>query len=239
VRRYLGPFLPVLRPIRRGAQRLLVRSGLPAAWIAVRRAGYEARDRWNADRGRPVPPIRPLRKYEYDALVARAPYYRGRWRYMSVAGRQEADLIERGALRTALELGPHLRPLTVGADAMVLSAREGLECEGAVIVHDATKVPWPMVDGRYDLFVALQVFEHLGDAQALVFREVRRVARNAIISLPIDWVMDDPRNCHHGITNQRVLSWFAPIVPTRVVVGNGGPRKRLVYVFEGLVPPAD
>jgi hypothetical protein len=49
--------------------------------------------------------------------------------------------------------------------------------------------------------------------------------------------MADPRNCHHGLTNERVLKWFAPVVPTRVVLGNGGHRKRLLYVFEDLPAP--
>jgi hypothetical protein len=43
-----------------------------------------------------------------------------------------------------------------------------------------------VADNAYDLFVALQVFEHLGTSQREAFREVRRVARHAIISLPID-----------------------------------------------------
>ena len=39
---------------------------------------------------------------------------------------------------------------------------------------------------------------------------------------------------HHAVSNERALSWFAPTVPNRVVLGNTGPRKRLLYVFENL-----
>lgn len=105
---------------------------------------------------------------------------------------------------------------------------------GRVIVQDATHTPWPVADKQYDLFVALQVFEHLGTRQSEVFREVSRVARHAIISLPIDWQMADPKNCHHQISQEKVLSWFLPLVPTRVELGNGGPKKRFIYVFENL-----
>ena len=84
--------------------------------------------------------------------------------------------------------------------------------------------------------IEVQVFEHLGTSQNVAFHEVARVARNAIISLPIDWVMDDPSNCHHGITRNRALSWFLPWRPTRIVVGNPGRRTRLIYVFEDLDP---
>ena len=66
------------------------------------------------------------------------------------------------------------------------------------------------------------------------FREVHRVARHAIIALPIDWHIDDPRNPHHGISHERVLSWFVPTAPTRVIVGNPGYRQRLIYTFENL-----
>ena len=46
--------------------------------------------------------------------------------------------------------------------------------------------------------------------------------------------MDDPRNPHHGISHDAVLSWFAPIVPTRVIAGNRGYRQRLICTFENL-----
>jgi hypothetical protein len=52
--------------------------------------------------------------------------------------------------------------------------------------------------------------------------------------VPIDWDTDDPRDCHHRISNERALSWFEPFRPTRVVLGNPGYRKRVIYVFQGL-----
>jgi hypothetical protein len=36
------------------------------------------------------------------------------------------------------------------------------------------------------------------------------------------------------ISNEQALSWFRPWRPTRIEVGNPGPRTRLVYVFEDL-----
>jgi hypothetical protein len=178
--------------------------------------------------------LRTLRIHELSDLVATVPYYRVRGEYIGVACGIAAELIKRQHLGTALELGPHLQSLIVGADTMELAANPSLEAHGRRIVHDATSVPWPVGDKAYGVFMALQVFEHLGSSQPDVFREVRRVARNAVISLPIDWEMADPENCHHQLSHERALSWFAPVVPTRVVVGNPGRRKRLVYVFEDL-----
>ncbi len=189
--------------------------------------------------GRRPPPIRPLRHVELVDLAAAEPYYKARIGYMGAAGAIATELIQRKHLRSGLELGPHLRSLIKGADVMDVVHNPGLQAEGRRIVANATRTPWPFPDQQYDLFVALQVFEHLGTRQPEAFREVRRVARNAILSLPIDWVMADPTNCHHGLTEEGVLAWFAPVVPTRVALGNPGHRKRLIYVFEDLEPPND
>ena len=211
LRRRLRPLRPVLLPIRRALHDA-------NEWVSAR-----------VTRG-----IRPLTQREFEDMTRRFPYYEGRWSYTSAAISLATELIKRRHLRTALELGAPLRPIIVGAHVMDVTARPELDPRVPITVHDATQEPWPFDDKSYDLFVALQVFEHLGDRQPEAFHEVRRIARNAIISLPIDWEMDDPNNCHHRIPNERVLSWFAPIVPTRVIEGSGGKRRRLIYVFEDL-----
>jgi hypothetical protein len=178
-----------------------------------------------------------MSRSEYATLKASYPYYRPRGRYLSEASRLVDELSARHEIRRALELGAHRRPVATGADVMDIVEPKDLVAAGEVFVADATKA-WPFADKSYDLFVALQVFEHLGTSQPEVFREVRRVARNAIISAPVDWVMDDPRNCHHGISQAKVLSWFAPVRPSRIIVGNGGSKKRILFVFEDLPAPA-
>jgi len=185
----------------------------------------------------PTDGIRALTRHEFTVMAAGFPYYNGRWPYMSAALSEATSLITRHGLRTALEIGAPVRPVIVGADVMDIKARPELDPSIAIMIHDATRAPWPVADKAYDLFIALQVFEHLRDRQPEAFLEVRRVARHAIISLPIDWEMPDPRNCHHRISNERALSWFAPISPTRVIEGNGGTHRRLIYVFEDLPTP--
>jgi len=185
---------------------------------------------WKRQRHLRGAPIRPIRRREYEAAAQEHAYHRNRWSYVAAATDAAAELIGRHDLRTALELGPKFRPVIVGADVM---DREPRAADGRMIVHDATDVPWPIADGAYDLFVALQVFEHLADRQEAAFAEVRRVARHAIVSLPIDWDVP-PDDDHHGVTIERALSWFGSSVPTRVVVGSPAPKKRLIYVFEDL-----
>jgi hypothetical protein len=186
---------------------------------------------------RRIRPIRSIRRAEWDHFAEGDRYARGRWGYTSVAGAIATELITRRGLRSALELGPYRRPLIVGADLIDAVVHQDVESEGRMIIHDAKVVPWPIADRQYDLFVALQVFEHLVNRQEAAFLEVRRIARHAIISLPIDWQMDDPANIHHQISHERALSWFAPAAPSRVEEGNPGPKKRLIYVFEDLIPP--
>jgi hypothetical protein len=211
---------PFIEPARRGPS-----DGAPRSVVAVgpRPRGVT-----------PERPIRPIAKREFDAMARTFAYYRGRWGYVSLACQEAGELIDTYGLTSALELGAHLRSIIVGADVMDRRMPPELEAEGQAIVHDATKVPWPIEEKRYGLFVALQVFEHLRANQIEAFAEVRRVARHAIISLPIDWVMDDPTNCHHQISHERALEWFHPTLPTRVVRHDSGRRKRLIYVFENL-----
>ncbi len=238
IRRALGPLKPVLRPVWHRVQPVLAGESRWAPPVLLERARARREDAARRSQNLPEPPIRPLRNYELIDLGIAEPYYRPRRAYMHAAGRIAGEMIERKGLTSAIELGPHIRPLIVGADVIDIVNNDRLQSEGRLFVHDATQAPWPFPDKTYDLFVGLQVFEHLGTRQPDAFREVRRVARNAILSLPIDWVMADPRNSHHQLTNERVLSWFAPIVPTRVEVGNGGHRKRLLYVFEDLPAPS-
>ena len=237
LRRRLRPFKRGLRPIWIRLEPIVSPDAPRSIPTLVGRARDALADAARRRRGAPDSPIRPLRNHELVDLALSEPYYRPRRIYLSAAGAAARELIDRRRLRTALELGPHLRSLIVGADVMDVVERAELRAEGRRFIHDATSAPWPFADKAYDLFVALQVFEHLGDHQPDAFREVRRVARNAILSLPIDWVMGDPANCHHGLTHERALSWFAPVVPTRVLIGNPGHRKRLLYVFEDLPAP--
>ena len=241
LKRWLYPLRPVLgpiyRPVRRRVRTMLA-PDLPSS-VPNRVARLQIRLEGLAQRvlRRPPPPIQALRHVELLALAGAEPYYRARIGYLGAASRIARELIDRRGLRTALELGPYVRPLITGADVMDVRMAPGLESTGGRIVHDARTVPWPIADKAYDLFVAFQVFEHLGTRQPEAFREVRRVARNAILSLPIDWEMADPRNCHHQLSEAKVRAWFAPVEPTRVLLGNPGHRKRLLFVFENLPPP--
>ncbi len=183
--------------------------------------------------------IRPLTRAEFQQLAARDPYYQKRWDYQSRAIAAGWDILGRRGQppesARVLELGPHKHPLFVGSDVMDLRINPELRSVDQVICHNARMAPWPVGDKSYDLFVGLQVFEHLTGAQEIAFREVRRIARSAVISLPIEWrprSLPDYLNCHTLISHQTAMRWFGFLEPSTILQGNGWPYSRMIYVFE-------
>ncbi|NCA68135.1 MAG: hypothetical protein EOM87_08755 [Clostridia bacterium] len=136
-------------------------------------------------------------------------YYLGRWAYF----KEVIKMVDEIKPDSVLELGPALFTLVKNSDIMrkpeidkwgVPSGVKSVE-----YLHDATKMPWP-VDKKYDLFIALQVFEHLVNCQAEAFQEVKRIAKYAILSLPYKW--DCPKDNanypeHHMIDENTILNW--------------------------------
>jgi hypothetical protein len=195
--------------------------------------------------------IRPTTAAEFVMLEARCPYYKGRWCYMGKAIEIAWEILcrRRSAPQHAkvLELGVYKHPMLIGSDVMDLDINVEPGSAGACVRRDAAATPWPVADKHYDLFIALEVFEHLdadrrgtilparAGAQRRAFGEVRRIAKNAVLSLPIEWrpqSVVDYVNCHTLLTHEKVLSWFDPIRPRRIVEGNGGSHPRLIYIFE-------
>ena len=113
LKRFLRPVRPVLAPFWRRLRPFVE----PTSWQSTDRTRI-------ADR---ASPIRPMAKAEFEAIAKRYPYYLARGRYMSVAAGLAGDLIEAHGLQSALELGPHLRPVIVGADVMDLRAQPDLQ----------------------------------------------------------------------------------------------------------------
>lgn len=159
-------------------------------------------------------------EFEYLLQCPGGEYARTRWNYM----RQVIDIINDNTVNTALELGPGPIPVTRQSHVM-LNPKEDLtgrpiDRTHVEIVHDATQAPWPIADNAYDLFVALQVWEHLGNHQARAFQEVMRVARMAILSFPLLW--DCPKDSHnysehHMITENKIADWTLGMTAREIV----------------------
>lgn len=165
----------------------------------------------------------PVSKVEFRRTAHRNPYFRGRWPYIEVA----RDYAMKCLPHSALELGSNGFPIFRG------NGVHTMDFAGEVTFrHDATKFPWPPLNDSYDVFVALQVFEHLSPHQPEAFREVMRVAKHAVISVPLGWDKPDDKT-HHAITRDRVRDWCCGVEPAEErVVFTIPNRDRLVMRFD-------
>lgn len=169
--------------------------------------------------------LRTITRADFDAAVAKDPYYRRRWTYFEPV----IEMINRIGPSSVLELGAHRLPLVAGSDVMGLPKRSPIKLTYA---HRAEDVPWPIDSSAYDLFIALQVWEHLPGNRADAFREVRRIASRAILSFPYLW--NCPRDpTHHGVTLEMICAWTAHHPPVELFTVKGTPgHTRLVGLWE-------
>jgi len=148
----------------------------------------------------------------------REEYYMGRWAYFQ----EVIKMVEEIKPESVLELGPSLFTVVKKSDMMRKPEIDdwGIpsKIEAKDYLHDATKIPWPIEDNTYDLFIALQVFEHLTNSQAEAFQEVKRIAKYAILSLPYKWDCPvDNANYpeHHMIDENTILEWTKGEAPLK------------------------
>jgi len=97
--------------------------------------------------------------------------------------------------------------------------------------YDLNKIPFKTLEGDilkdkfFDIFVALQVWEHLDNQQA-AFKEVMRISKAAILSFPYKWKYGDKR--HKNITWQIIKKWTCGVRPisTHVI------KERAIYIWK-------
>jgi len=154
-------------------------------------------------------------------------YFRGRWSYFSVV----VDLVQKIKPKSVLELGPYKLPLVKGADTMDIRKH----IENLTYLHDANKIPWPIADNKYDLFIACQVWEHLDNKQKEAFKEVMRISRRAILSFPYKWrYKNGPKTAsqkrHANIDDAKIAEWTLHKKPKKIIFNHN--KKYAVYYFE-------
>ena len=173
-----------------------------------------------------------MSRAEFKGLAKEYPYYRKRWHYF----KKVIDILQETSFKSCLELGPYKRPIVHGCDA--IDIRKHLD--NLTYRHDATKIPWPIDDAKYDLFIALQVWEHLDNKQTRAFREVMRISRMAVLSFPYMW--DWPKDSgnyplHHLIDKELIEDWTLNVKPEKVIeVPRTGKRltlgPKLIYLWK-------
>lgn len=156
------------------------------------------------------------------------------------------DIVRRKNLDTVLELGPGQHTIVKGCDIMIRPEDDSwgrpINEVGHTYHHDATEKPWPVKDKAYDLFIALQVWEHLNGKQTRAFREAMRISKAAVLRFPYKWICPkDNANYpeHHDIDEELIADWTLNIKPNEVIhiAGTGekvskGPRIICYREFE-------
>ena len=171
-----------------------------------------------------------ISRHDYYFTPGRERYFAGRWPFASMVIEKIKTL---EGVERVLELGPGpgSQPLVNGADTMGRPMEKGRFCKSddkCKILHDARVTPWPVESKAYDLFMALQVFEHLEGSQAEAFAEVRRVSRQAILTLPFMCQMKS-----HHIGWEEYGSWFGETWQSATLVDSGRCRKYMLhFIFE-------
>jgi hypothetical protein len=167
-------------------------------------------------------------------------YYVGRWEYYKVV----TEIVHHLNPNSVLELGPGQHTIVKGSDIMVKPEEDSwgkpINEVGQVFVYNATEKAWPISDKKYDLFIALQVWEHLSNKQCRAFREVMRISKKAVLSFPFMW--DCPKNDanypeHHHIDEALIADWTLNIPPKEVIkIPRTGEKvskgPRIIYYWE-------
>lgn len=162
--------------------------------------------------------MRPVTFEEFNKVAKEDPYYNGRWGYYEKA----IEILKFVKFSTALELGPNKIPLIVGSETIDISSEVN-----PTYLHDAHKIPWP-VNKKYDIFVGLQVLEHLKVKQA-VFLEIMRISDSAIISLPYEWENSYPS--HNDIDMEAIRSWTLQIQPHVLIIDRASSDRSRIILF--------
>ncbi len=148
------------------------------------------------------------------------PYYEGcvRWEYWKIVIKYLKIINP----ESSLELGATIQSLVMNGDRMGKN-----KIEKPDYLWNAFDIPWPFKNKQYDIFIALQVWEHLKGRQQEIFQEVPRISNWAILSFPYKW---KGNSSHSKITKRKIKEWtsfYSPFSKPRIVRG-----KRIIYVFK-------
>ena len=135
-----------------------------------------------------------------------------RWDYH----RKAIDIIKKLLIVSpnhVLEMGTMGASLVVGSHTIDCSHDWNFQGKSPTYLHDAKDLPWPIEDKKYELFVALRVYQHLAPMQRQCFLEAKRIARRIILVVPEHYsnqVWPESK----GITCNEMLRWNEGIRPT-------------------------
>jgi len=151
--------------------------------------------------------------------------YERRWEYIDEV-LKELEIINPSS---AIEMGTAGISLMNFSDSMDIDEQHiDKDNNTKKYIFDCTITPWNIKDKKYDIFVGLQVLEHLSPNQIEVFKEIKRISKYAIITLPYKWKMKDTTNCHHMIDDDIINLWTGNEKPYKKVIK----EKRIMMCYK-------
>jgi hypothetical protein len=139
-----------------------------------------------------------------------------RWAYHAAAIACVREVAPDGPEKV-LELGTMGVSIVKGSHTMDFSEKWNGVPFTPTYAHDARRLPWPIADLAYDIFVALRVFHHLVPHQAACFREARRIAASIVLVVPDDYDVPGLRQTSAAVPEAEVLRWNGGVPPTRTI----------------------
>lgn len=156
---------------------------------------------------------------DFDKIAKIDSYYKlRRWNYF----KEVINIVKRENPKSVLELGSYKLSIVKGCDTMdVLKEVKPTYCQ------NAEKTPWN-IKKYYDMFIGLQVWEHLGNKQQEAFKEVMKIADKAILSFPYLWNFGNKTDIHYMIDKEKIAGWTLNIKPIETkIISN-----RIIYYFD-------
>ena len=176
-----------------------------------------------------------LTKEKFNDARSKNHYWGKRWPFYEKTISNVNEL----SFTNSLELGSGELQVVEGSDTMDLPD-EYYKCgiaKGLTFEHDAKITPWPITDKAYDLFISLQVWEHLGGKQKEAFQEVARVSKMAYFSFPYLWTRRGT-GMHKLVNFAKILDWSYPFEPVYMKVYSNGRKEfrqaHCLWIFDNL-----
>ena len=129
-----------------------------------------------------------------------------RWKYMESV----IKLLKTINFNNILEIGAYKINYTDLSDNLDLKLEyiDPDNLNNKIYIKDATNTPWSEIPNKYyDIVLCCQVFEHLNNKQLNVFNEIKRISKEAIITIPYKWNNVPKNNCHYMITDEHIKKW--------------------------------
>jgi hypothetical protein len=131
-----------------------------------------------------------------------------RWTYFEESVRIIKTYLEIGNENEVLEAGTMGVSVIKNCDTIDYDKKWNYAGKNPTFLHDLRNIPWPISYKRYKLFIALRVWQHLGDKQELCFKEAKRISDNLLIVVPHTY-----KN-NYGITLEQLVAWNDGVPPT-------------------------